>query len=54
MAVHNDTDKEQIIKHGDRIAQLVFLPYLTVKFEEVESLDETARGDGGFGSTGNK
>ena len=42
----------RFINHGDRIAQLVFLPYLNVKFEEVESLDETERGSGGFGSTG--
>ena len=52
VAIHNDTDEEQIIKHGERIAQLVFLPYLTVEFEEVESLDKTDRGDDGFGSTG--
>jgi dUTP pyrophosphatase len=52
VALHNDTDCVQRIHHGDRIAQLVFMPYLDVEFEEVESLDETARGSGGFGSTG--
>lgn len=52
VAIHNDTDEEKVITHGDRIAQLVFLPYLNVEFEETSSLDETERGAGGFGSTG--
>ena len=37
---------------GDRIAQLVVLPYLPVSFTEVQQLDTTQRGKGGFGSTG--
>jgi len=40
------------IARGDRIAQLVPAPVLRARFAEVESLDETARGEGGFGSTG--
>jgi dUTP pyrophosphatase len=40
------------IHRGDRIAQLVPAPVLRARFEEVDSLDETARGEGGFGSTG--
>ncbi|WP_077367543.1 dUTP diphosphatase [Anaerosalibacter sp. Marseille-P3206] len=40
------------INRGDRIAQLVFLKYETISLVEVESLDETSRGDGGFGHTG--
>lgn len=52
VALHNDTDKEQTIKTGDRIAQLVVMPYLPVEFTEVDTLDETERGAGGFGSTG--
>lgn len=52
VAIHNDTDEEQMIAHGDRIAQLLFLPYLNVKFQETDSLDVTDRGSGGFGSTG--
>lgn len=52
VAIHNDTDFTRIVHHGDRIAQLVFLPYADEEFVEVESLDETERGDGGFGSTG--
>ncbi len=40
------------IKRGDRIAQIVFNKIEFVQFEEVETLDETIRGSGGFGSTG--
>ena len=52
VAIHNDTNNMKIIENGTRIAQLVFLPYLNVEFEEVDSLDKTNRGAGGFGSTG--
>ena len=38
-------------KVGDKVAQLVIMPYPKIEFEEVESLDETERGAGGFGST---
>lgn len=48
----NDGDEDQIIHHGDRIAQLVFMPYEQVAFTEVDELDSTERGDGGFGHTG--
>lgn len=54
VALHNDSDSDQIITNGERIAQLVVLPYLPVAFELVDSLDNTERGDGGFGSTGTK
>ena len=50
--LHNDTDGQRTIMNGDRIAQLVVLPYLSVTFTEVEELSETGRGAGGFGSTG--
>ena len=40
------------IHHGDRIAQIVVAPVVRAGFEVVEKLDETARGSGGFGSTG--
>lgn len=50
--LHNDTDDVAIIHHGDRIAQLVFLPYAQANFKMVADLDETVRGDGGFGSSG--
>jgi len=52
VAVHNDTDEEKIIEPNERIAQMVLMPYISMMFEEVESLDETERGEGGFGSTG--
>lgn len=41
-----------IYKTGDRIAQLIIMPYPEIQFEEVSELSETERGDGGFGSTG--
>lgn len=40
------------VRHGDRIAQMIVAPVVQVNFEEAESLAETARGTGGFGSTG--
>ena len=52
VALHNDTDQLQFVEPGERIAQLVIMPYLSVEFEESDSLNETERGDGGFGSTG--
>lgn len=52
VAIHNDTDEPHIIHKDDRIAQLVFLPYVNVQFAEVDTLDKTERGDKGFGSTG--
>lgn len=52
VALHNDSNDAQVVRHGDRIAQLVFLPYLDVEWVEVAALDDTDRGSGGFGSTG--
>ena len=48
----NTTDKYRSINNGDRIAQMAIRPYYQGEFEEVDELDETERGDGGFGSTG--
>lgn len=42
------------IHHGDRIAQMVIAPVVQVAFEVVETLSDTARGEGGFGSTGKR
>ena len=42
------------VRRGDRIAQMMFMPVATAAFTVVETLDETARGAGGFGSTGVK
>jgi dUTP pyrophosphatase len=52
VALHNDTDQLQFVEPGERIAQLVIMPYLSVEFEETNALNETQRGNGGFGSTG--
>jgi len=52
IALHNDCDTTRTISHGERIAQLVVMPYLPIDFEECEALPETERGAGGFGSTG--
>ena len=52
VALHNDSEEPRYIQNGDRIAQLVFLPYITGEVVEVEDLSDTERGDGGFGSTG--
>ena len=52
VALHNHSDETQLIHHGDRIAQLMFIPYQQARLVEVDSLDSTDRGSGGFGSTG--
>lgn len=54
VAIRNDSNEMQVIEHGDRIAQLMFVPYVHAELTEVNNLSETNRGDGGFGSTGNK
>ena len=48
----NHGNKEFIVKNNERIAQMVLTPILKVDFEEVDSLPDTVRGAGGFGSTG--
>ena len=48
----NLSPEPQTIKHGERIAQMVIAAYAHTKWEEVDVLDETKRGQGGFGSTG--
>ena len=52
VAMHNDSDEIRTISSGERIAQLVVMPYLPVVFTETDSLTQTERGGGGFGSTG--
>ena len=52
VAIHNDSPEGKYIYNGDRIAQLVFLPYEQANLIEVDALDETDRGSMGFGSTG--
>jgi dUTP pyrophosphatase len=50
----NHGPEDFIIRRGDRIAQLVIAPVVQAAWEEVAALDETARGAGGFGSTGGR
>lgn len=50
--LYNHSDKPYTVNKGDKISQLVILPILTPDLEVVDELDETERGDGGFGSTG--
>ena len=52
VALKNTSNQVQTIEHGERIAQLVVQPYIPVLFNETESIGTTARGAGGFGSTG--
>ncbi len=52
VALHNHGSQTQTIHHGERVAQLLITPVITPGFVEVECLDETERGQGGFGSTG--
>ena len=52
--LHNHGATPQTIEHGERIAQMILTPYLTAKFVEAETLSQTVRGEGGFGSTGTK
>lgn len=52
VALHNHGTATQEIAPGERIAQLVIAPFLSVDFEETDDLSDTARGTGGFGSTG--
>ena len=50
--LHNDTDEMMSIAPGERIAQLVILPFIPVTFEVANELSDTDRGTDGFGSTG--
>lgn len=52
VALHNDGEKPRVITPTEKIAQLVVVPFLSVDFNEVSNLSDTARGEGGFGSTG--
>lgn len=52
VALHNHSGEDQRIAPGERIAQMVVLPYLTAQFTWAEELSDTVRGEGGFGSTG--
>ena len=48
----NHSDAPYTVKNGDRIAQMVIMPVILPEYTESDTLDDTARGEGGFGSTG--
>ena len=52
VALHNDSEEYRIVTHGERIAQIILQPRIECDFIEVDELDDTERGTGGFGSTG--
>ena len=52
VALHNDTDEIQSVEPGERIAQMILLPFISMDFNEVNELSDTARGEGGFGNSG--
>lgn len=54
VALHNHSKTEAVVSPGERVAQMVIAPYLTVEFVLEEELSETVRGQGGFGSTGSR
>ena len=54
VALHNHSAVVQTVAPKERIAQLVIAPFLKAEFEEAEMLSDTARGEGGFGSTGKR
>ena len=54
VALHNYSNNTQEIEPDERVAQLVIAPYIQADFNEVDTLDDTERGEGGFGSTGRK
>ncbi len=52
VALHNHSNNDAVVNPGERIAQLVIIPFLSVDFVETDKLNDTVRGSGGFGSTG--
>ncbi len=50
--LYNNSDKDYLVNRGDKISQLVILPILRPSLEVVDSLEQTERGDNGFGSSG--
>lgn len=52
VGLHNHSQIPQTVEHGERVAQLLITPVFTPGFVQADELDDTARGAGGFGSTG--
>ncbi len=53
VALHNHGSEARTVAHAERIAQMIITPVLTPGYEIAETLDDTVRGEGRFGSTGN-
>lgn len=51
VALHNDSEIEKVVNPGDRIAQMILSPFFPMNFIESDNLEDTKRGEGGFGST---
>lgn len=54
VCLYNHSKNKQSVEPGERIAQMVIAPFLSVEYEESDELSDTVRGEGGFGSTGTK
>ncbi|MBE6786010.1 MAG: dUTP diphosphatase [Ruminococcaceae bacterium] len=54
VALHNHGKQAQTVEAGERVAQMVIAPFITASFIVCDELDDTERGEGGFGSTGRK
>ena len=54
VALHNHAAEDITIEPGERVAQMVIAPYVYAQYEEAEELEDTVRGDGGFGHSGTK
>jgi dUTP pyrophosphatase len=54
VALHNHSDEPLTVSNGERIAQIVYAPYYQAEFVEADELEESLRGEGGFGSTGTR
>ena len=52
VALYNQGAEPQTVEHGERIAQMIITPFLTCEFVQAQTLSDTVRGAGGFGSTG--
>ena len=54
VALYNQSEVDQTVENGERIAQMVIAPFIQAEFQVQDELTDTTRGEGGFGSTGTK
>lgn len=54
VALHNHSGSPATVSHGERVAQLIIMQYDAFSYAEADALDDTDRGEGGFGSTGSR